>query len=191
MSKTREELRASLQENSNLSVNAIREIQRGERLLQKKQERQERIESSLSYQAVKKGVFFKEIVDPVIGFFIPGIGDIVGSVLSLPALYVAIFYVKSFPLVLAILYYNLVDFMISTIPFIGNIIDIFYLSHRKSAKVLVGFVEDNEEIKREVRNKAIWMGIGILILCFIIYWLIKWVALGMSWVYEQVAALLA
>lgn len=196
MKKTRAELRALNLAESDLPEDAlainesvIKEIEKGEKTLRRKIEKQEKIESLLAYQSVKRGVWFKEVVDPIIGFIIPGVGDLIGAALSLPALYVALFYVKSFPLVLAILYYNLMDLMISSVPIIGDIIDFFYHSHRRSANVLVGYVEGDEYVKGEVRRKAVWMGIGILVLCFIIYWLLKGVIGGMTWIAEQIGGL--
>ena len=112
-------------------------------------------------------------LDPIIGFFVPGVTDFFTQILALPFVYVALFKVGSIPLTLAVIYNSLKDALIGTVPWIGDILDAFHRSHVKNYRLIVGFVEDDEEIKRNVNNSAIKCLIGIAILCVLIYYAVQ------------------
>ena len=121
-----------------------------------------------------KNVMDRYYLDPLIGLFFPTAGDIFSSVMMLPFLTMSLFKIKSLPLTLAILYNMLMDMMLGIIPlWIGDLLDIFNRSYSKNYRLIVGFVEGDQEVIQEVNRKALLTAMGILVLCFIIYWLTK------------------
>lgn len=121
-----------------------------------------------------KNVMDRYYLDPLIGLFLPTAGDIFSSAMMLPFLTVSLFKIKSLPLTLAILYNMLMDMMLGIIPlWIGDLLDIFNRSYSKNYRLIVGFVEGDQEVIQEVNRKAVLTAVGILMLCFIIYWLNK------------------
>lgn len=94
--------------------------------------------------------------------------------MMLPFLAVSLFRIKSIPLTLAIVYNMLTDMLLGIIPlWIGDLLDIFSRSYTKNFRLIVGFVEGDQEIIREVNRKAVLTAVGILLLCVLIYWLAK------------------
>lgn len=121
-----------------------------------------------------KNVMDRYYLDPLIGLLFPTAGDIFSSVMTLPFLTVSLFKINSLPLTLAILYNMLMDMMLGIIPlWIGDLLDIFNRSYSKNYRLIVGFVEGDQEVIQEVNRKAVLTAVGILVLCFIIYWLTK------------------
>ena len=134
-----------------------------------------------------KNVMDRYYLDPFIGLFFPTVGDIFSSVMTLPFLTISLFKVKSLPLTLAILYNMLMDTMLGIIPlWIGDLLDIFNRSYSKNYRLIVGFVEGDQEVIQEVNRKAVLTAVGILVLCFIIYWLTKAVIYLTSELWEWV-----
>ena len=144
----------------------------------KKEAARQKLENETSYRLVK-GVSFlmdKCFLDAVVGFFLPAAGDIIASVLTLPFLYVSLFKIKSIPLTLAILYNMMLDLFIVLTPWIGDLLDIAYRSYVKNYRLIVGFVEDDQEIISEVKRSSIKSIIMIAILavaCFLLYQVVK------------------
>ena len=137
-----------------------------------------------------KNVMDRYYLDPLIGLFFPTVGDIFSSVMMLPFLTMSLFKIKSLPLTLAILYNMLMDMMLGIIPlWIGDLLDIFNLSYSKNYRLIVGFVEGDQEVIQEVNRKALLTAVGILVLCFIIYWLTKTVIYLTSELWEWVQGL--
>lgn len=156
------------------------EIKRKEAKINKKIE----IEQSQSYMQLKRiaTVMDKYFLDPILGF-IPGIGDIATPIISVPFIYVSLFKVKSISLTLAVIYNSLRDMLLGMIPFfIGDLIDVFHRCHLKNLKLIVGFVEDDKEIIKEVNGKAVRCAVGIAILIGLIYLMFKMVASIASWI---------
>ncbi len=118
-------------------------------------------------------------LDPIIGFIFPAVGDILTMVFALPFVYLAIFRVKSISLTLAVIYNILLDALLGLIPFgIGAVLDIFSTAFKKNYQLIVGFVEGDEAVIREVNKRAVFMGIAIPVFCVLIYWLCK-LAIGL------------
>ncbi|MEK6451021.1 MULTISPECIES: DUF4112 domain-containing protein [Myroides] len=141
------------------------------------------IEQSQSYRQLKRiaTIMDKYFLDPLLGF-IPGIGDIATPIISVPFVYVSLFKVKSISLTLAVIYNSLRDMLLGMIPFfIGDFIDVLHRCHLQNLKLIVGFVEDDKEIIKEVNQKAIKSAIGIVILIGLIYLMFKMVASIVSW----------
>lgn len=159
-------------------------IRKEEQRKAEKEMRRMEIEMSSSYRMVQGIAKFmdKYLLDPIIGFFVPGIGDILSSVLVLPFIHVSLFKIKSVPLTLAVIYNVLIDVLIGLIPFyIGDIIDVFNRAYLKNARLITGFVEDDKEVISEVNRKAAWMGFMILVLCVLIYFMVLLVMKLMDW----------
>lgn len=137
-----------------------------------------------------KNVMDRYYLDPLIGLFFPTAGDIFSSVMMLPFLTMSLFKIKSLPLTLAILYNMLMDMMLGIIPlWIGDLLDIFNRSYSKNYRLIVGFVEGDQEVIQEVNRKTLLTAVGILVLCFIIYWLTKAVIYLTSELWEWVQGL--
>lgn len=161
-----------------------RSIRKEEQRKAEKEMRRMEIEMSSSYRMVQGIAKFmdKYLLDPIIGFFVPGIGDILSSMLVLPFIHVSLFKIKSVPLTLAVIYNVLIDVLIGLIPFyIGDIIDVFNRAYLKNARLITGFVEDDKEVTSEVNRKAAWMGFMILVLCVLIYFMVLLVMKLMDW----------
>lgn len=145
------------------------DIQEREKLL-----RRQEIEGSFSYRMLRAiaAVMDKYFLDAIIGI-VPVVGDMAASILVLPFLYVSLFRIRSIPLTLAILFNVLLDALIGIIPFwIGDVCDVFNRANLQNFKLIVGFVEDDRAIVHEVNRKAIWMGIGIVLVVALIILLI-------------------
>ncbi len=157
--------------------------QEEERLAIKLAKRQ-KLETMAEYKLLKgisktMDVYF---LDPIIGF-IPVVGDAITAALALPFIYVSVTKIKSASLTLAIIHNVMVDAFVGMLPFyIGNFLDFFIRSHKKNLKLIVGFVEDDKDVIREVNRKAISSLIGILIFIGLIYYLITLIASIMDWV---------
>lgn len=167
-------------------------IEKEEARRRKKEQKRQALETDSSYRMVKgiATVMDKFFLDPIIGFFLPAVGDILTSVMTLPSIMVALFKVRSIPLTLAIIYNMLVDMLLGLIPFwIGDILDAFNRSYMKNYKLIVGFVEDDKEVIHEVNRKAVFTGICILVFCLLIYWLTKLVIYVTTSVWEWIQGL--
>ena len=136
--------------------------------------RREEIRKSKLYKSLNviTKVMDKYMLDPVIGL-VPGVGDFVASVFVIPFLYVSIFQVRSVHLTLALLFNVLKDIAMGLIPFwIGYVLDFFNKSYQQNMRLIMGFVEGDEETIRKVNKDAVWMGAWIVILCLVIYGLV-------------------
>ncbi len=104
----------------------------------------------------------------------------------MPYIYFALFKVKSIPLTLAVIVNILWDVLLGMIPFfIGDLVDFFNRSYVANLKMIVGYVNDDAEVVRSVRKKAFWSFVVILILCYLIYLMVKLVI----WVVDAIAGL--
>lgn len=168
-----------------------RAMQAEQERIRRKEERRMDIELSTSYQMTQTIARWmdKYFLDPLIGL-IPGLGDVLSSLLVFPFIYVAAVKVRSLPLTLAVIFNVLRDMAIGLIPFwVGNILDFFNRAYLQNCRLIVGFVEDDREIIREVNRKAFWMGVGIVVCCFLIYWLISIAIAATAWAFNFISSL--
>ena len=168
-----------------------RAMQAEQERIRRKEERRMDIELSTSYQMTQTIARWmdKYFLDPLIGL-IPGLGDALSSLLVFPFIYVAAVKVRSLPLTLAVIFNVLRDMAIGMIPFwVGNILDFFNRAYLQNCRLIVGFVEDDREIIREVNRKAFWMGVGIVVCCFLIYWLISIAIAATAWIFNFISSL--
>lgn len=150
-----------------------------------KEEKLRELQGSPSYQLISTIAKWadKYFLDAIIGF-IPTIGDIISSVVGLPFIYVTLVKVKSIPLTLAVIYNYLIDILLGSIPFfIGDFIDIFHRAHLTNIKLINKYVEDDKKTVQEVNSKAFRVTILIVVLCVVIYYLIKVVTAFVEWVW--------
>ena len=180
------------QAQADMGMNFEREAQQRETALAKEQERQaekeakrEALMTTTSYRIMDTTAKYmdKYFLDPIIGLIPGGIGDVLSSFLALPFIYFALVQVKSIPLTLAVICNVLKDALLGSIPFfIGDIIDVFNRSYIANLRLITGYVNDDKAVIHEVNRKATWSAIFIVILCVLIYFIVKWaIELG-NWI---------
>ena len=121
---------------------------------------------TLMYYAKKYDDWF---LDPIVGFFIPGFGDLLSSIANLPALYVATCKLHSIKLTIVIIYLTILDLIVGAIPFAGDIVDAFFKSNKMAYRLIVGYVEHDEETIEEINRKTVQAVIVLAIIGFILY----------------------
>lgn len=150
-----------------------------------KQAKRDALMSTTSYRIMDKTATWmdKYFLDPIIGLIPGGVGDVLSSFLAIPFIYFALVQVRSIPLTLAVICNVLKDALLGAIPFfIGDIIDVFNRSYIANLRLITGYVNDDKSVIHEVNRKATWSAILIVILCVLIYFVVKWViALG-NWI---------
>lgn len=138
--------------------------------LEEDSQQAETLASSTSFNLVYMAKSYDDwFLDPIVGFFIPGVGDIISSLAILPALYVATFKLRSIRLVLAILSAAILDILAGLIPFAGDIVDAFYKSNKIACRLIVGYVEEDEDTMSEINKRAVWGAIFLAIIGFLGY----------------------
>lgn len=180
------------QAQADMGMNFEREDRQRETALAKEQERQAEKEAkrdalmaTTSYRIMDKTARYmdKYFLDPIIGLIPGGVGDVLSSFLAIPFIYFALVQVKSIPLTLAVICNVLKDALLGSIPFfIGDIIDVFNRSYVANLRLITGYVNDDKSVIHEVNRKATWSAIFIVILCVLIYFIVKWaIELG-NWI---------
>lgn len=172
------------QAQADMGMNFEREDRQRETALAKEQERQaekeakrEALMATTSYRIMDKTARYmdKYFLDPIIGLIPGGVGDVLSSFLAIPFIYFALVQVKSIPLTLAVICNVLKDALLGSIPFfIGDIIDVFNRSYVANLRLITGYVNDDKTVIHEVNRKATWSAIFIVILCVLIYFIVKW-----------------
>jgi hypothetical protein len=86
-------------------------------------------------------------LDPLLGFVLPGVGDVVGSVFGLYVVSIAVR--RRLPVVvIARMLLNLgVDTLLGVVPVVGDLADVAFRAHRRNAELL---------LSREATGKASW-----------------------------------
>ena len=153
-------------------ADVTRAIQREEKRRKKREEWKRSIEQSNSYQTIKsvKTLMDDYYLDPLLGL-IPVVGDILPQIFNLSFFYVSTFKIKSYALTVIILRNILIDILVGIIPYLGIILDVFHKSYQKNFNLIVGFVNDDKNIIREVNQKAFSTTIWIAIIGVAIYYL--------------------
>ncbi len=133
--------------------------------------KQEEIKQSSEYQLVEKVAFLMDkcFLDPILGFFMPELGDFITSLTVLPSIYVSMFVVRSLPLTLAVISNMMMDTLVGMVPFIGDVADIFYRSNVKNYTLITGFVEEDKETIKSVNKRAVWTAIFIAFMGYLLY----------------------
>lgn len=155
-------------------------------------QREMSIKSSKSYLLTERIARWMDnyYLDAVLGLFLEGLGDLLTQLLTLPYIYVSAVKIRSLPLTLAIIYNALYDLAIGLIPFyVGDVLDVFNKSFVKNFKLIVGFVEDDKHVINEVNRKAVKMGVLIVMLCVLIYFLVLAAIKVTAWLLGVIAGL--
>ena len=95
-------------------------------------------------------------LDPILGLFIPGLGDVITTCLTIPFIFTSILKLRSIPLTLAIISNCLIDLLIGLIPVVGDIGDFAYKSYKRNYFLIVGYVNDDKEVIKDINSKALW-----------------------------------
>lgn len=177
------------QAQADMGMNFQREDRQREEALAREQQRaaekqakREALMNTTSYRVRDTTAKYmdKYCLDPLIGLIPGGVGDVLSSFLAIPFIYFALMQVRSIPLTLAVICNVLKDALLGSIPFfIGDIIDVFNRSYIANLRLITGYVNDDKAVIHEVNRKATWSAILIVILCVLIYFIVKWaIALG-------------
>ena len=115
-------------------------MQREEAVRLEKLAKKRALQENGTYKLIKSiaTISDKYFIDPLLGFFLPGIGDVITSTFALPFLYFALFKVKSINLTFALLFNILLDLLIGAIPWLGDIFDAFHRANLKNFNLIVG-----------------------------------------------------
>lgn len=172
------------QAQADMGMNIQREEQQREKTLAREQQRQaekeakrEELMNTAAYRVMDMTAKYmdKYLLDPLIGLLPGGVGDVLSSFLALPFIYFALVHVKSIPLTLAVICNVLKDALLGSLPFfIGDVIDVFNRSYIANLKLITGYVNDDRAVIREVNRKAFWSAVLIVVLCILIYFVVKW-----------------
>lgn len=172
------------QAQADMGMNIQREEQQREKTLAREQQRQaekeakrEELMNTAAYRVMDMTAKYmdKYLLDPLIGLLPGGVGDVLSSFLALPFIYFALVHVKSIPLTLAVICNILKDALLGSLPFfIGDVIDVFNRSYIANLKLITGYVNDDRAVIREVNRKAFWSAVLIVVLCVLIYFVVKW-----------------
>lgn len=151
--------------------------------MEKENAKAEEFAESISFRLMSYAKSYDDyFLDPIVGFFIPGFGDLLSSMASIPALHIAIFKLRSFTLTIAILAGFIIDLIVGVIPIAGDIIDAFYKSNKRSYRFIIGYYEDDPEVKSEINKKAV-IGCILLALIGVILWTFYEMVVGIyNWV---------
>ena len=168
-------LRRSQQTQESISqefADVTKALQREEKRKKEREKWKREIEKSNSYQAVKtvKTLMDDYYLDPLLGL-IPVVGDILPQIFNFSFFYVSIFKIRSYALTITIFRNILIDVLVGMIPYLGIILDIFHKSYRKNFNLIVGFVNDDRDVIKEVNKKAISTTIWLVVLGVAIYYL--------------------
>lgn len=156
------------------------------RYLREEVHRSEALQASPSFSLVTLAKKYDDwFLDPIVGFLIPGVGDAISSIVILPSLYVAAFKLHSLKLTIAILYCMLIDLVCGLVPVFGDLVDAFYKSNKKVHRLIIGYVEDDEDVKSEINHLATW-GLVVLAIVSAVAWLIYKLAI---WLWDSISSM--
>ena len=143
-----------------------------EQKLLKRAERKLRMEQSRSYRAMKSATKMMDgyYLDPILGL-VPVVGDIVPHLFNASFFYIAIFKIRSYSLTVTLLRNVLIDTFVGMIPYLGIVLDFFYKSYRENTILIEGFVNDDPNIVKKVKRRAVYTTIFIVVLGVAVYYL--------------------
>ena len=133
------------------------------------------IQTSFSYRFMQATarVMDRYYLDPIVGFLLPGYGDVVTALLVAPFLYVSAVKVRSLPLTLAMLCNVLLDVLVGLLPFfVGTILDFVSKSYTKNVRLVEGFVAGEKEVVSQVNRKVLLLAAMVVLLCLLIVGLV-------------------
>lgn len=120
--------------------------------------RKEKLRGSRLYQAMQRVTVWLDryYLDAIAGLVPGGIGDAVSALFTLIHVYFSLFRLHSIPLTIAILNNTLRDVFLGLIPFyVGDAIDFFHRSNKKNMELIDGFINDDQDLIREINRKVV------------------------------------
>jgi hypothetical protein len=93
-------------------------------------------------------------VDPLLGLILPGVGDLIGSLLGLYLVGVAVKRRMSPVIVARMLLHLALDAVLGAIPVLGDIADVAYKANERNLALLVGRHETGKATARD------WLAVG-------------------------------
>lgn len=117
-------------------------------------------------------------------------GDIVSSLVAVPAIYYSLLVVRSVPLTLAVTLNVVADVVLGMLPFMaGDVIDFFFRSYGRNLDLITGYINGDKQVVTQVRRKAVISAIAIVVLLALIVVLLKvaWVLGQWAWQWLQQA----
>jgi hypothetical protein len=118
-------------------------------------------------------------LDPLLGFFVPGVGDLIGSALGFYTVGVAL--KRRLPLVtVARMLVNLaVDALVGAVPLLGDLFDFAWKANRRNVKLLRERHEVREDTAADwlrVGGALLLLAAGLAVPIYTAYWLIHSIA---------------
>jgi hypothetical protein len=158
----------------------------------KRLQQRKRLMDNKAYQTMKGLTRYMDryYLDALIGV-VPGWGDVIALLSSIPFIYFSVRVIKSIPLTLAIINNALRDVLMGMIPFfVGDVIDFFHRANIQNMEMIQGFVDGDETIIRQVNQRA-WQSAIVLIVLLLLIALMVWLLISFgSYLYSLVASLL-
>ena len=171
-------------------INAI--LRQEENRVQAKQEKKQRLLQDNPVYALMDAIatyMDKYCLDPIIGFFFPGVGDVITGACVLPYLYFSLAEVHSIPLALAVLKNAMVDVLVGAVPWIGDFLDLFHKSNKKNFALVKGYIDDDAETIKKVNEGALIALIVIVVVGYVAYKLISWTVGIASSIWDFISSL--
>jgi hypothetical protein len=101
------------------------------------------------------------LVDPVLGLLLPGVGDLIGSLIGLYVVVIAVRR-KVSPIVIARMLMNLaIDAGIGVVPVIGDLADLAFKANEKNFALLVARHDTGKASAKD------WLAVGGAVLAFV------------------------
>ena len=154
-------------------------------------QRRARLMDNQVYQSMQSFTRYMDrfYLDAVIGL-IPGWGDAVALLCVVPFVYFSMCIIKSIPLTLAVLNNALRDVLLGMIPFfIGDVIDIFHRANMKNMAIILGFIDGDEAIIKQVNRRALQSAIVLVVLLLLIALMIWALVSFGSYLYSLIASI--
>jgi len=103
----------------------------------------------------------RRYLDPILGFVVPGAGDVLGSLMGVLGVVIAV-RLRVHPVVIARMLLNLAfDSLLGMIPLLGDVADVFYRAHSRNLLLLQDRVPSEAE-------PSDWVIVGGAALLFLI-----------------------
>ena len=154
----------------------------------KLEQRRKRLMENKVYKAMENLTLYMDryYLDAILGI-IPGWGDAIAMFSVVPFVYFSACVIKSIPLTLAILNNALRDVLMGMIPFfVGDIIDTFYRSNTRNMAMIQGFVDGDETVIKQVRQRAVQSAIVLVFLILLIALMIWLLIKGFALIFQTV-----
>lgn len=131
------------------------------------------------------GTNYRFGLDPILGFF-PVVGDFASFGVSALLVLTMARHGASSKLVVLMLFNSTLDFVLGSIPVLGNIFDFYFKANQRNVRMLRQHYEEGK-YQGSGKNIAIGILIGFIILVILLMWAL-WELV--EWLYHLVAGLL-